>query len=257
MLKKRLIGVVIVKGNWAVQSFGYNSYLPLGKPECLVDNLDRWGADEIIVLSIDRYKHKLGPDFALLEKISKLGLETPLLYGGGISSVSDGLKVIQLGADRVCVDSLLCEELNVLQQLSEKLGQQAIVGVMPIALSNGSIEWLNYRNKTTMKLSEDILEDYSKVISELLLVDWMNEGIKNGFDMQLIDHLCNTKIPLIPFGGINEQKIVNELLSKNRVSAVAIGNFLNYKEHSIQRYKKNNNEQTRKPYYKEQYSLLR
>ena len=28
MIKKRLIGTVIVKNGWAVQSFGYNKYLP-------------------------------------------------------------------------------------------------------------------------------------------------------------------------------------------------------------------------------------
>ena len=54
MLKKRLIGVITVKDDWAVQSIGYKSYLPLGKPKIIAENLDRWGVDEIICLSIDR-----------------------------------------------------------------------------------------------------------------------------------------------------------------------------------------------------------
>ena len=68
MLKKRLIGIVLVKDGWAVQSFGYRRCLPLGKPECLVENLDRWGADEIFVLNIDRSTDNIGPDFELLKK---------------------------------------------------------------------------------------------------------------------------------------------------------------------------------------------
>ena len=32
-----------------MQSFGYRRYLPLGRPEVLVENLDRWGADEIVL----------------------------------------------------------------------------------------------------------------------------------------------------------------------------------------------------------------
>jgi cyclase len=36
MLKKRLIGVVTVRDGWAVQSFGYGRYLPLGKPVLMV-----------------------------------------------------------------------------------------------------------------------------------------------------------------------------------------------------------------------------
>ena len=83
MLKKRLIGVVTIKNGWAVQSFGYQRYLPLGKPECLVENLDRWGADEILVHVIDRSVSGEGPDYELLEKFARLGLGTPLIYGGG------------------------------------------------------------------------------------------------------------------------------------------------------------------------------
>ena len=49
MIRKRLIGVITVKGGWAVQSFGYARHLPLGRPEILAENLDRWGADEILV----------------------------------------------------------------------------------------------------------------------------------------------------------------------------------------------------------------
>ena len=62
MIKKRLIGAVIVKNGWAVQSFGYNKYLPLGRPSILIKNLNRWGADEILVNVIDRSHKNLGPD---------------------------------------------------------------------------------------------------------------------------------------------------------------------------------------------------
>ena len=54
MLNKRLIGVITVKNNIAVQSFGYKNYLPIGDPRVLAENLDRWGADEIHVNCIDR-----------------------------------------------------------------------------------------------------------------------------------------------------------------------------------------------------------
>ena len=76
MLKKRLIRVVTIKDGSAVQSFGYGRYLPLGRPECLVENLDRWGADEILVQVIDRTRRSLGPDFALLSKLARIGMGT-------------------------------------------------------------------------------------------------------------------------------------------------------------------------------------
>ena len=71
MIKKRLIGTVVVKNGIAVQSFSYGKYLPLGKPEIIIKNLDRWGVDEILINVIDRSKNKLDPNFELLKKFKK------------------------------------------------------------------------------------------------------------------------------------------------------------------------------------------
>ena len=90
MIQKRLIGVITVKQGWAVQSFGYRRHLPMGRPEVVAENLDRWGVDEILLQCIDRSRHGLGPDLALLERISRKGLATPLIYQGGIRSVEIG-----------------------------------------------------------------------------------------------------------------------------------------------------------------------
>ena len=133
MLKKRLIGVVTVTNGWAVQSFGYHRFLPLGKPECMVENLDRWGADEILVQVIDRSEASLGPDFDLLGRLGSLGLGTPLIYAGGIRSVSDGVQLVQLGADRLVIDSLLHEDLSTVRELSEQLGAQALIASLPLS----------------------------------------------------------------------------------------------------------------------------
>ena len=133
MLKKRLVGVVIIKNGWAVQSFGYDRYLPLGKPECVIENLDRWGVDEILVLCIDRSASSLGPNFKLLKNIARLGLNTPLIFGGGINSVKNGIDAIQLGADRICIDSMLQDHLEEAEELTKHLGAQALIGVLPLS----------------------------------------------------------------------------------------------------------------------------
>ena len=86
MENKRIIGTVIIKDNWAVQSFGYQYYLPLGKPEVVVENLNWWGADEILVINIDRSKKNLGPNYEVIEKIVNKNLSTPLIYSGGIQN---------------------------------------------------------------------------------------------------------------------------------------------------------------------------
>ena len=49
MVRKRIIGVVTILNSMVVQSFGYKKYLPIGRPDCVIQNLDRWGVDEIFI----------------------------------------------------------------------------------------------------------------------------------------------------------------------------------------------------------------
>ncbi|OHB46084.1 MAG: hypothetical protein A2178_00560 [Planctomycetes bacterium GWC2_49_10] len=242
MLKKRLVGVVTVKNGWAVQSFGYRRYLPLGKPECLVENLDRWGADEILVQvidrSIDRSVAGLGPDFGLLERLGNLGLETPLIYAGGIRSVADGVKLVQLGADRLVVDTLLHEDLLSVSGLSARLGAQALIASLPLSWQDGHLEWLDYRLKTSTPISDEVLNlIQSGVVSEVLISDWQHEGMPGGFERKLVDEFALKDVPIIAFGGISEHEQMRVLLQSSGVAAVAVGNFLSYREHAIQNYK--------------------
>lgn len=238
MLKKRLVGVVTVKNGWAVQSFGYRRYLPLGKPECLVENLDRWGADEILVQVIDRSVASLGPDFELLERLGALGLETPLIYAGGIRSVLDGIKLIQSGADRIVVDALLHEDLSPVRGLSEQLGAQALIASLPLSRQGESLAWLDYRLHSSTLISDEVLGlIQSGVISEVLITDWQHEGIPGGFEQKLVEDFPLKDVPIIAFGGLSEHEQMRALLRISSVSAVAVGNFLSYREHAIQNFK--------------------
>jgi len=238
MLKKRLIGVVTIKNGWAVQSFGYHRYLPLGKPECMVENLDRWGTDEILVQSIDRSGAKTGPDYALLGKLARLGLSTPLIYGGGIRTVEDGAKVIQRGADRVIVDALLHDDLSVVKGLSEQLGTQAVIASIPVAIGAHRLEWFDYRSKVAAPIGEALFKMIRHgIVSEVMLTDWQHEGTPFGFNNELIDMFQNEKVPLIAFGGISSVEQMTALLARPNVAAIAIGNFLSYREHAVQRFK--------------------
>ena len=258
MLKKRLIGVVTIKDDWAVQSFGYRHYLPLGKPEYLVENLDRWGVDEILVQVIDRTLRNKGPDFALLEKLGRLGLQTPLIYGGGIRTVAEAVLVIQSGADRLLLDGLLHDDLAVVQQISETLGAQALIGSMPLSQDQREIAWLDYRNGKSQPFGKAKLASLQEgIISEILVIDWVNEGQADAFDMQLVERFPTQNIPLIAFGGLSSPEQMVMLLDKENMAAIAIGNFLSYQEHAIQRYKQTlANMSLRQPAYDTQHSLL-
>ena len=176
MLRKRIIAVVTIKQGWVVQSFSYGQYLPIGKVESIVENLDRWGIDEIFIQVIDRSINHSGPDFELLERIACLGLGTPITYGGGIQSVDNAIDVIRKGADRICVDALTQDSPEIVHEISYKLGAQAIIINLPIKVSSHDLKPYDYRSKQLLTLSGELLNLInSGSVSEVLLTDAENE----------------------------------------------------------------------------------
>jgi cyclase len=221
-----------------VQSFGYRRYLPLGKPEVLVENLDRWGADEILLQCIDRSRTGDGPDLALLERVSRKGLATPLIYAGGIRDADDAVAAVKSGADRICVDAMLHDAPHRLAELSEPLGAQAIIASLPMALAADEPLWTDYRSGRQAPLGKAMVEAFETgVVSEALVIDWQHEGSPGAFDNRLLTAFPARHIPLIAFGGLSMPMQLREALQLPRTSAVAVGNFLNYREHGIAYYK--------------------
>lgn len=235
MLEKRLVGVVTVRDGWAVQSFGYGRYLPLGHPEVLVANLDRWGADEILLQCIDRSRAASGPDLELLAKVSSKGLSTPLIYAGGIRNAADAVGAVKAGADRVCLDALLHVDLPAALEVAEPLGAQAVIAALPLSWSALGVQWLDYARSHSRPPEPAVLEALRRgAISEALVIDWQADGRAGAFDTRLLESPVLQGIPLIAFGGLSDAAMVHSVLSMSNVVAVAQGNFLNYREHAVQ-----------------------
>lgn len=234
MIKKRLVGVVTVLDGWAVQSFGYGRYMPLGRPEIHVENLDRWGADEILLNCIDRTRRNLGPDMALLERIGRKGLSTPLIYSGGIRHAQDAVDAVNAAADRITVDALIRDDLDEVARAGARLGNQAIIGSIPLSIEPEGPRWLDYRTGASEAPSTGLIAALqSGLLSEALVIDWKHEGHLNAFDVALLDILPED-IPVIAFGGISQAGQIAAVMKKPNVVAAAVGNALSYREHAVQ-----------------------
>ena len=239
MPKKRIIGTIIVKNDFAVQSFGYNKYLPLGKPEILAKNLDRWCVDEIAIIDIDRSKNRLGPNLNLLKKLKNMKLNTPLIYGGGILSYKDASNIIENGADRIILENIIHENLNSVLEIANKIGSQSLIASIPLSIKNNYLLQYNYKLSILSELTNNFKTVIkNNLISEVMIVDYINEGYCDRFDTKLIKYFPIKNVPIIAFGGITTSDKINKIISFKSISATAIGNSLNYKENSLKIIKK-------------------
>lgn len=246
---KRLIAVITVKGNQAVQSFGYKRYLPMGSPKVIMENFDRWGADEIYLNCIDRGNR--GPNLDLLSEIANAGITTPVIYGGGIRSERDAVQAVGHGADRVAIDAGWRSSPKEVAAIHQGIGAQAVIASVPGRVQNSEFIYYNYEKRSESTLPHVIMGALNKgYISEVILVDWCSEGKKIPFDNQILDFFPVTEPKLIAFGGICSPKVAGATLSHPKCVGVAVGNFLSYREHAIQYYKSYlQNLKVRKPQY--------
>ena len=249
MLTKRIIGTVIVKNGWAVQSFGYKRYLPLGSPKCVVENLDRWGADEIIVMCIDRNSTDAGPDLELLTDLSNIGLSTTLVYAGGIQNSKHALSAIRHGADRICLGQVYHNDPEQIEKISCEIGSQAVVLSYPCQFYKNKVVAFNYKTKK-IEATDNLFDTKTlNAISEILLIDHIAEGNPGKFNFGLVENFP-IKFPLITYGGIWGYPQISYLSECENVSAIAIGNPLNFKESSINQIKETlDSAKYREPYY--------
>lgn len=235
MLKKRIIAGITVKDNIVVQSIGYKKYLPLGKVEYFIKNLNNWGVDEILIRDIDAYKLNKSPNFEVIKKIKNIYCNTPIIYGGGISNFNLAKEVLKHGVDRILLESIFFENSYQFKKIVENVGVQSII----LSLSIKHNQLINYHDFTKINInSKKFIFDNA---SEILINDVDSDGIQGKFNEKNINFLKKIKPKLILHGGLSNLSSIKKFLKNNKINALCISNFFNFKEHQYQNIKKSIN----------------
>ena len=238
MRSVRIIGSVLIKNEIAVQSINFSKYLPVGNPKILIDFLNDWGADEIIVLDI---KGSINKNLFLKEKLKKItcNCNTPISAGGGIKNINDVEVLIRGGADKVIINTFGILNPKLLNQAALEFGNQAIIGAIDVKRKNNNYEVFTHSGTTKSKFSlDEIIKIYEdNQVGEIFINSIDNDGKKNGFDKTLVKKISSlTRLPIIISGGAGSFNHFEEILKEN-ISGIASGNFLNFTEHSIKNLK--------------------
>ena len=230
MASRRVIGVVAVHGGRVVKSYGYRSRRPAGSIGTALTNLDRWGADEILLLDISR---RAGVDPAVRDAVRDTPLSTPLTYGGGVRSVAHVREVLVAGADRVLIESLLWEDPDEVGRIADVIGAQAVVASLPVAgSSSGHLRAWSPPGAATARPSAPntwIERIGGTPCEEVLVIDVDAEGSEGSFSPTLATELgpllAAVDRPAIWFGGLDTSTAAS-VLTRPDTTGVAIGNPL-------------------------------
>jgi cyclase len=230
MLQNRIIPILLLKGNSLYKTVNFKKPNYIGDVINTVRIFNEIEADELIILDINATKKNEKPNFSLLEQVSNECF-MPLSYGGGIKDLNTAKKIIEIGFEKVVLNTVNFGEENFIYKLKSEIGSQSIVGVIDYKKSFfGGYNVYSNGLKKKHKISPT---DWAKVlvkrgVGELIITSIDNEGTWKGFDTEIIKNILkNVNVPIICNGGggnINHIKDVFEL----GVNAVGLGSMVVY-----------------------------
>lgn len=234
MLKKRLIATLLLHDGLIVQSFGFNRYLPLGKPRFPIEFLVKWDVDEIVLLDMTASSQNRGPDESVLEALSEHCF-VPLTVGGGINSADRVKNIIRAGADKVCVNRQAIAQPSLITEIADRFGSQCVVISMDCRKEpDGSYQVMIDSGKTPTGHTPEVWAKQCETLGagEILVNSIDRDGSRKGYDLALIKLIANAvTIPVIAIGGVGNMDHFAEGIHAG-ASAVAAANIFQHTEHS-------------------------
>lgn len=236
MLLKRIIPCLDLKNNLVVKGKNFLNLKSFGNPSKLAKKYYNQGADEIVLLNINR--NNISNFSSIIKSVSK-NVFIPITAGGNINSIEDASEIFNSGADRISLNSSLFNK-NLLEQVSDKYGKQCVIA--SIDVKKDSKNWYVYINGGSLKTNLDVLSwvktCQNRGAGEILLTSIDRDGTNEGFDIDLIKYVSEyIDIPLISSGGgggVDFVKNSFDVFSKTKSNSILLASFLHYKN-------KNNN----------------
>jgi len=233
MLSTRIIGVINVLNNVAVQSINFNRYLPVGRPDIAISYLNKWGIDEIVVLDMkgsvngSSKLHKYLPGYVA-------DCQAPIAAGGGVQKLADIENLIRNGADKVVINSSAYNNPKIIDEGAREFGEQAIVVSVDIRKekNNYAIFAESGSKKIGMPLADALRQAQDHGAGEILINSIDRDGSKKGYDIHLLNYVKDIiYIPIVGCGGVGTS---NHFLQAMQIglSGLAAGNFFHHTEHS-------------------------
>jgi imidazole glycerol-phosphate synthase subunit HisF len=230
MLRYRIIPTLLLhnKGLYKTVKYSVKKGKYIGDPINTIKIFNDKGVDELIFLDIDASKEKKSPDFEIIKDISTECF-MPIGYGGGITNIEEIKTIFQIGIEKVILNTVLLDNINLLIEASSKFGSQSIVAAVDIK-KNFFGTYKVYNSSKDKNTSLDILE-YLQLLEksgagEIYVSSVDNDGTFEGYDIEFMKVITkDIKVPVIINGGAKDISDFSKAIKECGVSAVSAGSM--------------------------------
>ena len=177
------------------------------------------GADELVFLDI---KATLADRPTLVELVRRVAerLAIPFTVGGGVRSADDAERLLQAGADKVGVNSAALARPELITELAERLGSQAVV--VAIDAEGGRVRSHAGTLSAGRDATEWAREAEQRGAGEILLTSIDADGTREGYDLELTASVAGAvRLPVIASGGAGNARHVAEALGVAQAALLA------------------------------------
>lgn len=232
MLKNRIIPLQLLLGDRLVKTVSFGDYRDVGDPVQSTKVYNSQNADELIFLNIARVNRSVTDLLRVIESVSAECF-MPLAFGGGIRTLADGEAIIRNGGDKVVLNSACYENPELVTQIADKFGAQAVVVGIDARLDSNTGNYRLYSNcgrkLETVGLEEHVRHMVARGAGELLINSIDRDGTMTGYDIALIKRVrAVCALPLIGAGGAGNYEHLRDAFVEAKVNAVACGSLFNF-----------------------------
>ena len=203
MITKRIIPCLDVKNGRVVKGINFLHLRDVSDPVKLAEYYSECGADELVFYDITASYEERAIFTEILEKTAST-VFIPLTVGGGIGSLDDFDRVLKCGADKVSVNSGAIRNSDLIFQAAKRYGSQCVVLSVDAKRVKGRYHVFakGGREDTGIDALEWIRKGISLGAGELVINSIDTDGVKNGFDLEMLEAVCEiSDVPVIASGG--------------------------------------------------------
>ncbi len=237
MLTKRIIPCLDVTAGRVVKGVNFVNLKDAGDPVELAARYNEQGADELVFLDITASSD--GRD-TLVDVVRRTAREVfiPLTVGGGIRSVEDARRIIHSGADKISVNTAAVRRPELITELSEEFGAQAVVLAIDARRRADGSGWNVFTKGGRVDEGADAVAWAARGeklgAGEILLTSMDTDGVQTGFDGALTRAVVDaTGIPVIASGGAGRPEDFAAVFRDARADAALAASIFHFGTYTV------------------------